>query len=80
MKASEYILRLTLEGRHEEAQRLAHQIAELYKEDPTKGPLTTEDLDGACGFCGYVFTESDCQHEVMNRIACDRCYLDLGGK
>jgi hypothetical protein len=76
--ASEVVLRLTLAGRHEEAAKIAAQVIEHYREDPT-GDGTRE--DGTCNDCGYVFTDGDCQHgEFEPFILCDRCYLNRGGR
>lgn len=76
MKLEEYLIRLMLEGKHQQAAKAAHQATGRYKEDPSSGSLTEEHFDGTCGFCGHVFGAGDCQHQVINRVACDRCYLD----
>ena len=77
---SKLVLRLSLEGKHELARAIAHQVAEQYKEDPTRGPVGIEDYTGACMDCGHVFTDWDCQHEIANNIVCDGCYRDRGGR
>lgn len=76
--ASEQVVRLMLEGKHKEAEALASQIVEMYREDPTGNG--TKD-DGTCNDCGMVFGDGDCMHgEIEPFILCDRCYLDRGGR
>jgi hypothetical protein len=78
MTASEQVLKLTLQGKHQEAAAIARKVAEMYREDPNSDGFKD---DGKCNDCGHVFTDGDCQHgEIAPFILCDRCYLDRGGK
>lgn len=67
-------IELMMSGRYQEADLIARQVTERFKEDPTTGAVPID--TGACHFCGFVFGEHDCQHEVGTRIACDTCYLE----